>query len=70
MIFFNQTEKGVDVKGRGCVRVLHTTHSPVEFEILLKKITIKQINSLSNTEFSEEYENYPWQVVTFWEKKL
>ena len=29
---------------------------------------IKQIKSLSNTEFSEEYENDPWQVVSFWEK--
>ena len=43
--------------------------SPVEFEILLEKITIKQINSLSYTEFSEEYENYPQQVVSFGEKK-
>ena len=46
------------------------TYSPVEFEILLEKITIKQINSLSYTEFSEECENYPQQVVSFGEKKL
>ena len=35
------------------------THSPVEFELLLEKITIKRLNSLSYTEFSEDYENYP-----------
>ena len=44
--------------------------SPVEFEILLAKFTIKQINSLSYTELSEEYENDPWQIVSFGEKKL
>ena len=37
---------------------------------LLEKTTNKQINSLSYTEFSEEYENDPWQVVNFGEKKL
>ena len=45
-------------------------NSPVEFGILLGKITIKQINSLSYTKFSEEYENDPCQVVSFGEKKL
>ena len=37
---------------------------------LLEKITIKQINSIFCTEFSEEYENYPCQVVSLGEKKL
>ena len=45
-------------------------NSPVEFEILLEKITIQQLNSLSYTEFSEEYEEDPCQVVSFGEKKL
>ena len=44
--------------------------SPVEFEILLEKNTIKQTNSLSSTELSEEYEIDPCQVVPFGEKKL
>ena len=35
-----------------------------------KKITIQQINSLSCTEFPEEYENDPCQVVSLGEKKL
>ena len=48
----------------------HSPYSPVEFEILLEKITIKQINSLFYAEFSEEYENDPCQVVSFGEKKL
>ena len=34
------------------------------------KTTIKQINSLSLTEFSEEYEGDPCQVVALGEKKL
>ena len=34
-------------------------YSPVEFEILLEKFRIKQINSLSDTELFEEYENDP-----------
>ena len=37
---------------------------------LLDKIPIKQLNSLSYTELSEEYENDPCQVVSFGEKKL
>ena len=42
--------------------------SPVEFQEkigLSEKITIKQINSLSHTELSEEYENDPCQVVSY-----
>ena len=46
------------------------SNSPVEFEILLEKITIKQTNSLSYTKFSAEYENEPCQVVYFEEKKV
>ena len=41
---------------------LYASISLVEFQEkkgLLEKITIKQINSLSYTEFSEEYENDP-----------
>ena len=43
-------------------------NSPVEFEILPEKITTKQINSLSYTEFPKEHENDPCQVVSFGEK--
>ena len=50
--------------------VTQPKNGPVEFEILLEKITIKQINSLSYTEFSGEYENDPCQVVSLGEKKL
>ena len=47
--------------------------SPVEFHEkigLLEKITMKQMNSLSCTEFSEEYEMDPRQVVCLGKKKL
>ena len=52
------------------IKLTHSLCSPVEFENLLEKITIIHINSLSYTEFSEEYENDPCQVVSFGEKKL
>ena len=36
------------------MRITFPIVSPVDFEILLEKNTIKQMNSLSYTEFSEE----------------
>ena len=44
--------------------------SPVEFKHLLEKFAIKQKNSLSYTEFSEEYENNPSQVLSFSGKEV
>ena len=46
------------------------TYSPVEFQFLLEKITIKQIFTVSYTEFSEENENDPCQAVSLEQKKL
>ena len=43
--------------------------SPVEFQLLMEKNTMKQNIDFSFTEFSEEVENDPWQVV-FWGKKV
>ena len=43
--------------------------SPVEFELSLEKITIRQIIDFFYTEFSEENENGPCQVVSFEEKR-
>ena len=37
---------------------------------LLEKITIKQMNSLSCTEFSEEYEMGPCQVLSLGQKNV
>ena len=42
---------------------------PAEIKLLLEKTAIKQINILSYTNISEEYENYPCQVVSSGTKK-
>ena len=44
---------------------MHYTVSPLEFKLLQEKITMKQINNLSYTEISHDYENDPCQVVFF-----
>ena len=59
----------MDAQRKGKLSVAEA-YSPVEIEILLGKNTINQINSLSYTEFFEEYENDLCQVVSFGEEKL